>query len=47
MTVAMKKKVKELTQNTEKYLPRLKDKNGAFSVSAAKYFPTLKKLAEK
>ena len=49
MTQATAKKLAKLTKNTEKYLPnvnaRIQGKENPFAVSAAKYYPALKKLA--
>jgi hypothetical protein len=48
MTQATAKKVATLTKNTEKYIDRVRTKDNApFAPSAAKYYPALKKLAEK
>ena len=48
MTQATAKKVAELIKTTEMYLPRVTTKeNAPFASSAAKYYPTLKKLAAK
>ncbi len=48
MTQTIAKKVEKLTETTKKYMPRVKTKDNApFASSAAKYYPALKKLAEK
>ncbi len=48
MTQSTAKKVAVLTSNTKKYLPEVTIKgDNPFSVSAAKYYPALKKLATK
>ncbi len=40
------KKIVELFENAEKYMPLVKDKNSPIAFSVAKYYPALKKLAE-
>ncbi len=48
MTQTMAKKVEKLTKTTDKYMPIVRSKGDEpFATSAAKYYPALKKLAEK
>jgi hypothetical protein len=48
MTQTIEKKVAKLTETTKMYMPRVRKKeNTPFATSAAKYYPALKRLAEK
>ena len=47
MTEELAKKVAELMENVQRYMPLVHPESNPFAFSSAKYYPALKKLAAK